>query len=115
MPPFVPVALLALALSDSIPTPYAPLLSIDDGAVAWTVEQAYQDTTRTWRTAATIEEPAPIETPGQDQVLLVVISLVGEGTSTGIDTLPVPPTTLPVVSDGVCGRIFSIDWKQLFK
>lgn len=106
MPDFLPIALLALALGDSLP--YRPLLDADSDRMAWTVEQYMDSTVVHWRYAG--EVVPVIESPGEGEVLVLIVPLAGEGTSTGVE--PVEPAPLPgQPGSGACGPLFSIDWR----
>lgn len=110
MPDFLPIALLALAAGDSLPPALRPLYSVDDGARAWTVAQAYQDTLHAWRLGPGVTVEAVIETPGEGEVPVLFVPRAGEDTSTAVEVLP--PMPLPGDPEsGACGKILSIEWR----
>ena len=103
----IPLALLACALGDSLP--YRPLLDADSDKVAWTVAEYMDSTVLRWRYAG--EVVAVVESPGEGEVLVLVVPLAGEGQGTGVEALPpvITPEERPSREDGWCGRLFSID------
>lgn len=112
MTEFAAIALLALALGDSLP--YRPLLDADSDKMAWTVEQYMDSTVVHWRFAG--EVVPVIESPGEGEVLVLIVPLAGEDQSTGVGTLPPASDADSGILDprqGWCGRLFSIDLKRL--
>jgi len=110
MTDFAAIALLALAPADSLP--YRPLLDADSDRMAWTVAQYMDSTVLRWRYAG--EVVPVIESPGDGEVLVLIVPLTGEGTSTGVETLPpasVPTNIGRTERSGWCGRLFTIDWR----
>lgn len=115
MPSPLPLALLALALTDSLPS---PLYSVDGPQVAYTVAQ-YADTTVTaWRLGPGVVVEAVIESPGEGEVLVLLVPRAGEDQSTGVNELPPASSATgeagrPATpsSSGLCGRLFSIEWR----
>ena len=107
MPDFLAVALLALALADSLPS---PLYAVDGPQVAYTVA-AYMDTTvSAWRLGPGVTVEAVIETPGEGEVPVLFVPRAGEDTSTAVEVLP--PMPLPGDPEsGACGKILSIEWR----
>jgi hypothetical protein len=107
----LPIALLALALTDSLPV---PLIAVDGPQVAYTVAQYMDTTVSAWRILGDWQPEGIVETPGEGEVLVLFIPRAGEDQSTGVEALPPvsaePPVTVPL-RDGWCGRIFSIEWR----
>lgn len=103
MTEFLPVALLALSVGDSLPPALRPLHAVDDACLAWTVAQA-TDSTHTWRLGPGVTVEAVIESPGEGEVLVLFVPRDGEG-STGVD--PLPPAQEPDTPGTGCGRILS--------
>lgn len=103
MPDFAAIALLACAVGDSLPAHVRPLLDADSDRVAYTVAQYMDSTVTRWRYAGEVE--AVIETPAEGEVLVLIVPLAGEGTSTDVETSP-PPKPDVIRHEG-CGKILS--------
>lgn len=101
MEPFMYCALLALALTDSLPT---PAYSVDGPEIAYTVE-AYMDTNVVaWATYGL----GPVDETPEDGQVLVLLWLPGQ--DTGVETTPMEPEQQPDLPGTGCGRIFS--WRK---
>lgn len=110
MPDPMALALLALALGDSLKAPDGvPFAAypVDGGPAVYTVAVVMADSVA--YAAHGLE--AVIQTPGEGQTLV----LLWLPASTGVEVLP-PGTTPPFPHrdrgrDGWCGRLFSIEWR----
>ena len=107
MPDWLPIALIALAPADSLPS---PLYSVDGPQVAYTVAQYADTTVLAWRLGPGVVVEARIDTPSQGEVLVLLVPRAGEDTSTAVEVLP--PMPLPGDPEsGACGKILSIEWR----
>lgn len=108
----MPLALLALAAGDSLPT---PLYAVDGPQVAYTVEQYMDSTVTAWRAGPGVEVEPIVEDIPDGMVAVLIVPRAGEDQSTGVESLPSVADEYPVIapgsSDGWCGRLFTIDWR----